>query len=264
MNMVVVLRAVQDPAGLVVNRKAQKVFVNREAYQLNPADHNALEAALSAAGVGDTVTALGYGGPPAEDALRDALAAGAGRALWVRAPELQCADAAVLTHVLRRAIEYLGGADVVALGAEVIDADLAQIGPRLAAALAGTYVGNVHRFAPGQGGMVRAVVPAEAAGGYRLIEADQPIIAAVMRDCNQPRFAPAARIITIYSTPDAVEVVTLAELGLGEAELAPLTEARGESFPPERELGARLEGTDEETARRVAEMVGLQTKPPRS
>ncbi len=264
MNIVVVLRAVQDPAGLAVNRKAQKVFVNQEGYRLNPADHNALEAALSLAGAEHRVTALSYGGPPAEDVLRDALAAGAQRALWVRAPELQFADAGVLTQVLRRALEYLGSADVVVLGAEVLDADLAQVAPRLAAALDGTFVDNVQQLIAAEAGTVRAVVPADGANGYRLVEADQPVVAAVARDSNQPRFAPAPRIITVYSTPDAVETVTLAELGVSEAELTPLTEARGESFPPERELGMVMEGTEAETVRRVAEMLGRHTKRGRS
>jgi electron transfer flavoprotein alpha/beta subunit len=88
--------------------------------------------------------------------------------------------------------------------------------------------------------------------GYRWVEANGPVVATVARDSNRPRFAPAARIITVYSTPDAVETVTLEALGLSEAALKPLTERRGESFPPERELGAILQGTEAETAQRVA------------
>jgi electron transfer flavoprotein beta subunit len=253
MKIFVVLRAVQDPAGLAVNRRAQKVFVNRESYRLNPADHNALEAALAAAGEGDQVTAIAYGGAAAEQVLRDALAAGAGRGLWVQDSALQTADAAVLTHVVRGAIEHAGGADMVVLGADVLDADLAQLGPRLAAALDGAFVGEVCALQPMAAGTVEAVVQAE--GGYRRVEAEAPVVAAVTRDSNRPRFAPAARIITVYTSVDMVERVTPAELGLGETELTPLTERRGESFPPERELGAVLEGTEAETARRVAEVL---------
>ena len=250
MNIVVVLRAVQDPAGLMVNRRAQKVFVNREGYRLNPADHNALEAALALAGEGHSVTALGVGGAPTEDVLRDALAAGAGRALWVRDPQLQFADATVLVEVLRSAIEHVGGAEVVVLGAEVLDADLAQAGPRLAAALDAAYVGDVFDLRL-EDGAVRAVIGGRA--GYRQVEAETPVVAAVARNSNRPRFAPAARIIAIYSAPEALEVVTLEALGLSETMLQPQTERRGESFPAERELGAVLEGTEAETARRVVD-----------
>jgi electron transfer flavoprotein beta subunit len=248
MNLVVVLRAVQDPAGLLVNRRAQKVFVNRERYRINPADHNALEAALAAAGEAHTVTVIGYGGAQTEDVLRDAMAAGASRALWVREPALQFADAAVITDVLRCAVEYLGGAAVVAVGADVLDADLAQLAPRLAAALGSAFIGNAHQLQLGDDSL-RAVVAGR--GGYRLVEADTPAVIAVARDSNRPRFAPAARIITVYSTPDAVEVVT--PEALGASTLTPLTETRGEVFPPERELGVVREGTESETATLVAE-----------
>lgn len=250
MNIVVVLRAVQDPAGLLVNRRAQKVFVNREAYRLNPSDHNALEAALAAAGEAHHVTVMAYGGSPAEQVLRDALAAGAARAIWVQDEALQFADAAVLTEVLRCAVAYVGGADVVVLGAEVLDADLAQVAPRLAVALEGIFVGGVRRLELDQS-VVRAVVLGSE--GYRRVEADTPAVAAVARDSNRPRFAPAAKIITVYSSPEAVEVVTPGAIGVGE--LTPLTESRGESFPPERERGVVMEGSEDETARRVAEML---------
>jgi electron transfer flavoprotein beta subunit len=251
MNIVVVLRAVQDPAGLMVNLRAQKVFVNREAHRLNPADHNALEAALRQAGTEHRVTVIGYGGAPVEDVLRDALAAGADRAVWIQAPTLQFPDAAVLTDVLRRALERQGSADLVLFGAEVVDADLAQVAPRLATALDAAFVGPIHDLRLGEAGEVQMVV--RGPDGYRWIEADAPVVAAVARDSNQPRFAPAARIITVYSTPEAVEMVALDELGLSEAELAPLTERRGESFPPERELGTVLEGGGAETAKRIAD-----------
>jgi electron transfer flavoprotein beta subunit len=250
MNIVVILRAVQDPAGLSVNRRAQRVFVNREAYRLNPADHNALEAALAASGDGHAMTVIGYGGAPVQDVLRDALAAGAQRALWVQAPALQQAEASVLTEVLRCALAYLGGAGLVLLGADVLDADLAQLGPRLAQASEAAFAGDVYAVRVAAGDSVQAVV--RGPDGYRWVAAEGPVVATVVRDCNQPRFAPAARIITIYSTPDAVEALTLEALGLSKAALKPLTERRGESFPPERELGGLADGSEAETARRVA------------
>ncbi len=36
MNILVILRAVLDPNGFTVNRRAQKVFVNREDFIINP------------------------------------------------------------------------------------------------------------------------------------------------------------------------------------------------------------------------------------
>lgn len=250
MNIVVVLRAVQDPAGLMVNRRAHKVFVNREAYRLNPSDHNALEAALALGGEEHPVTVIGYGGAPAEDVLREALAAGAARALWVKAAALGQADGAVLARVMQCAVDSVGGADLVLFGSEVLDEDLAQVAPRLAAAQEAAYLGAVYELRISAEGRVQTIV--RRGGEYRWVEAEGPAVAAVALDSNRPRYAPAARLISVYSSPEAVEVVTPEALGLTEDELRPRVERKGEVFPPEREMGTVLEGTPEATAARVA------------
>jgi|SRR5579859_1578529 len=241
MNILVVLRAVRDPAGFTVNRKAQKVFINRERFIINPADRNALEAGLQV--TAGSVTAVALGGETAGEVLRQARAAGAARAIWVRLPDAAPLDAGGATAVLQRVIGHIGSVDLVLLGAEVLDADLAQVGPRLAAALDWPFMEEVYqtRALPeaGLGLVVRA-----AAGEYRLASAGGPAVAGVVRDCNKPRFAPAARIITLYQDPRAVEQLSLAELGLDEPQLSPATTIRGESFPPERTLGQMLAGDD--------------------
>lgn len=236
MNILVILRAIQDPAGLSVNRRAQKVFVNREQYIFNPSDRNALEAALQ---LGGEVVVLGVGGAPVEQVLRDARAMGAARAVQIRDEALKNADALVLTHVLKRAIEHVGGVELVMLGAEVLDRDEAQIGPRLAEALDWAFVGNVHELKVSHNTLTAVVARGRA---FARVEADLPVVAAVATDSNKPRYAHAGRVISIFSDANAVEVWRLADLDLSESELQPVTEPRGESFPPERELGKRLEG----------------------
>lgn len=239
MNILVVLSAVRDPASFTVNRKAGKIFVNRERFILNPSDRNALEAALQAAGAEGSVTAVAYGAEPEVDVLRQARAMGAGRAIWVPLPGVPALDAQGATRVLQRVVAYVGVFDLVLLGAEVLDNDTAQVAPRLAAALDWPFVDHTYaaRALP-EGGL--ELVALARGGTYRRLGLDAPAVAAVARDSNQPRFAPAAQIITIYQSPESVERVTLADLGLDPAELAPVTTVRGESFPPERTLGRML------------------------
>jgi|SRR5579859_155361 len=241
MNILVVLRAVRDPAGFTVNRKAQKVFVNRERFIINPADRNALEAGLQV--TEGSVTAVALGGETAHEVLRQARAAGAARAIWVPLPEAAPLDARGATAILQRVVGQIGSVDLVLLGAEVLDTDLAQVGPRLAAALDWPFMEEVYQArALPEGGL--GLVVRAATGEYRLAGAGGPAVAGVARDCNKPRFAPAARIITLYQDPHAVEQLSLAELGLDEAQLSPATNVRGESFPPERTLGQMLAGDD--------------------
>jgi electron transfer flavoprotein beta subunit len=240
MNPLVLLRTVRDPAGFTVNRKAQRIFNNRPGFILNPSDRNALEAALAAAGAEGQVTAVALGGQPAEEALRSARATGAARALQlVDAPAL---DPLAIATLLCQLVRHLGGVDLVLLGAEVLDADASQVPPRLAAALDWPFVDQVHQASLLTDGTIGLVVP--SAGGFRQLGVHLPAIATVARDSNQPRFAPAARIITVFSDPAAVEKVSLADLGLDASALAPATLVRGESFPPERTLGATFSGAD--------------------
>src|SRR5262245_20824237 len=128
MTILVWLHAVHDPASFTVNRKAQKIFYHRDDYLLNPADKNALEAALQ---LGGTMIAVSIGEGPADDVVRQARALGATRAIRVSDPALAQVDASAHVAVLQRLITHLGGVELVLLGAEVLDSDLAQVGPRL-------------------------------------------------------------------------------------------------------------------------------------
>jgi electron transfer flavoprotein beta subunit len=247
MNILVLLQAIRDPRALTVNRRAQKVFVNRDDFICNPSDKNALEAALRFAdaplAVGEgpevRVTAVAFGTGPSETVLREARAVGAQRAILVRDDLLHNVEPALITLGLRRVIERAGDVDLVLLGADVLDRDDAQVGPRLAAALGWPFLGELHHV-EAAGGKASGVTARGAA--FHRVEADLPAVAACVPDSNKPRYPNAARVITTFSTPDAIEVWSASDLGLSESDLSPVTEARGESFPPERELGRRLEG----------------------
>ena len=242
MNVIVLLRAVRDPAGFTVNRKAQKLFVNRERFITNPSDRNALEAALALAGAGDLVTAVAVGGQPAQQVLQQARATGASRAVWVPLESAAAVDGLCLTTVMQRVVAHLNPVDLVLLGADVLDGDLAQVGPRLAAVLDWPFVEAVLDVtAPPEGGLDFVVGSPDR---YRRLGSDGPVVASVAADCNQPRFAPAASIITTYRDESAVERLTLADVGLDEAELKPATSITSESFPPERTLGRMAEGIE--------------------
>jgi electron transfer flavoprotein beta subunit len=237
-NILVLLHAVRDPRALTVNRKAQKVFVNRDDFICNPGDKNALEAALR---LGGNVTAVAFGTGPSETVLRDALALGAGRAVLVRDELLHNVDASLITLGLQRVIEKLGNVELVLLGAEVLDGDFAQVGPRVAAALGWPLLPPLHQLEATEG-VARGIARHPVDNAFHRVEADLPAVAPIARDSNKPRYANAAHVVTAFSTPDVIEVWSAAELGLTASDLTGVIKPRGESFPPERELGKRLEG----------------------
>jgi electron transfer flavoprotein beta subunit len=255
MNTVVVLRAVRDPASFTVNRRAEKIFVHREQYICNPADLNALEAALR---IRDRrVTVVSYGGAPAEGVLRMARAMGAGRAILVDEPTLQNADAAVITDVLCAVIGSGDAVDLVLTGDEVLDGDYAQVAPRLAEALGWPFVESALVVETMDEGRMTTVV--RRARGYGALAVELPAVVSVARDSNRVRYAPAPGVITYFRQDDAIERVALESLGVIDRSAPPFSIVAGESYPPERKLGEVLDGALPETLMALEEMLRATT-----
>ncbi len=246
MRILVLLQQILDPAGLMVNRKAGKVFINREDYLINPADRRALDAALAIKdSAGAAVTAASVGPARAGDALRQARALGANRAIHLLADS---ADEAITARGLAALCNSptLGGFDLILTGDSALDTG-AAIGPRLAEALNFAFLGNADQCSLA-GNVIRVV----KAGGKEVhaYEADLPAVVTLSRNAVvATRYAHGGNIITTYRDPDAVETMTLADLGLADSDLQPVTAERGQSFPPEREFGKQV--SLEEIAQRI-------------
>ena len=70
MKILVCVKQVLDPRGMTVNRKAEKVFINREEYILDPASKAALETANHLKQGGAEVIAISVGLERVEDAIK--------------------------------------------------------------------------------------------------------------------------------------------------------------------------------------------------
>src|SRR5512136_1835021 len=134
MKVLVCVKQVLDPTGLTVNRKAEKVFINREEFILDPASKAALEAAhdLKQAGTVSQVIAISVGPERVEDGLREALARGADRAIWIRS---EGGDAQVIANLIAAAARKIGAVDLIIAGHQSLDTGAGELAPRLAEAL---------------------------------------------------------------------------------------------------------------------------------
>jgi electron transfer flavoprotein beta subunit len=237
MKILVPLKQIQDPAGLMVNRKAGKVFINREEYMINPADKRALDAALAIQDSGDAAVTVASVGPArAADALRQARALGADRAIHLLADS---ADEAIAARALAALCNSptLGGFDLILTGDSALDSG-ETVGPRLAESLNLAFLGNAVECSL-EGNVIRVV---KAHGKeFHAYEADLPAVVTVSRNAAvAARYAHGGNIIATYRDSEAVETMTLADLGLSEADLQPALAERGQSFPPEREFGKQV------------------------
>jgi len=257
MRVVVILGRVLDPRGIAVHRRLGRIFINREEYILHPADRCALEAALRIKdATGAEVIALPRNLFPDDDVLRQALARGADRAIYLVGQVANLPyDDAVMTRVLAAAVERLGEVSLILTGATTLDTGQGQLGPRLAEALGwlqivGAWQVTMQRVNESAKGTVRAV--RQDGAGYVTVEADLPAVVTIVPRALKLRYPNGARLINVYRAEEATERWDVSDL-VDASALQPLLEMRGRDFPPERERGVRLEGTPEEMARALAE-----------
>jgi electron transfer flavoprotein beta subunit len=124
-----------DPETHTLKREGVKSIIN-------PFDLYAVEEGLRVKDAqGGRVTLITMGPPQAEEALREALGYGADEAVLVSDRAFAGADTWATALTLARAIEKLGGADLIFTGKQAIDGDTAQVGPMLATILDMPYVG---------------------------------------------------------------------------------------------------------------------------
>jgi electron transfer flavoprotein alpha subunit len=176
----------------------------------NPADMHALEAAVELA---DEVCALSMGPGQAEETLREAIAAGAHRAVLLCDHALAGSDTWATANALAAAIEWIGGADLVLCGISAIDGETGQVGPSVALRLGWPQATGCESLAVEGGSLIaRRVVE----GGYERLRLPLPAVVTVSETGFAPRYPtlPARR----RAAAATVERVSAADVGLGPAD----------------------------------------------
>jgi len=237
MKILVCIKQVLDPGGITVNRKAEKVFINREEFILDPASKAALEAANDLKQAGAEVIAISVGPERVEDGLREALARGADRAIWIRS---EGGDALVTANLIAAAARKIGEIDLIIAGHQALDTGAGELVPRLGEALDWPQILGAVKIATGANG-VTAIVQAD---GFRQVEASTPVVVSMLGEAYRGAYADGWRLMDAYKRW-SVEAWSMADLDLGEDDVRPLTIKKEDAFPPERQLGTPVRDVKE-------------------
>ena len=213
MRIVVCVKQVPDTTEVKINPETGTLVREGVPSIINPFDSYALEEALRTREQhGGTVTVVSMGPPQARDVLRDAVAMGADDAVLLSDKRFAGADTLATAYTLARAIEKLGGADLILCGKQAIDGDTAQVGPGVAEELDIAHVTYVKKVVGFDGGKVKVERMIE--GGVEVVEASMPVLLTVLKDINQPRLPTLKGIMRAKRTE--IKIWGLEDIGADE------------------------------------------------
>jgi len=198
MKIVVAIKQVLDPLGFTVNRKAEKIFVNREEYVINPPTSAQWKRLCRSRTRSEPRSSFCV----AAQIARTKHCARRGR--WGRSGHsssrtscLAGADGLVAARLLAAAVRKLGQVDLALTGERSLDTGAGEVGPRLAEALGWPHVLAAHKVELADG---KVLVIAAEGRKFIALEAPRPVVVAVAEGANEPRYANAARVIDSYQS----------------------------------------------------------------
>jgi electron transfer flavoprotein beta subunit len=183
---------------------------------INPFDLYAVEEGLRIKeSQGGTVTLLTMGPPQAEEALREAMGYGADGAVLLSDRGFAGADTWATALTLARAIDKMGGADLIFTGKQAIDGDTAQVGPMLATIMGIPYVAWARKvtFVGDKTIEVERLLD----HGYDAVAAGLPAVVSVVKEINEPR-VPSFKA-KLKAKKEAIPVWGLADVGVNPEEV---------------------------------------------
>jgi len=123
--------------------------------------------------------------PQGEEALRDAIARGADRAILLTDKRFAGADTLATSYTLASAIKKLGGADIIVAGEKSVDGDTGQVPGEVAEMLGLPHVSYVTKLVHAD--HARVVVEADMGEERLVMEVGLPCVLQVTPEVAKPR-----------------------------------------------------------------------------
>jgi electron transfer flavoprotein beta subunit len=256
MNVVVCVKQIPDPAQPGALDPSTNTLKREGKLILDESDSYGVEMALQlvdAAGGGE-VSLVSMAPNSETSGLRTALAMGAARAVLVSDPALQGSDALSTAKVIAKAVERLGGADLVLAGTESTDGYTGTVPEQVAEVLGWPSVTFAKKISSDG---TTLSVERQTEAGYDEVTCPLPAVVSVTAGVVEPRYPSFKGIMAAKSKP--VEEVTPADLGVEPVGWAGAGQEIVEvSAAEEREAGEIVEDDGEGHQKVVAFLESLK------
>lgn len=215
MNIIVCIKQVPDTTEVRLDPKTGTLIRDGVPSIINPDDKAGLESALQLKDEhGAHVTVLTMGPPQADNALREALAMGADRAILLTDRKFAGADTWATSMTLSAAIRNLDY-DLIIAGRQAIDGDTAQVGPQIAEKLSLPQVSYVEDLKKIDNKLVLKRVFED---GYHMIEVEMPCLITTLSEMNTVRYMSVQGIFDAYREME-IETWTFENIEVDEKHL---------------------------------------------
>jgi len=217
MKIVVCVKQVPDTNEVKIDEKKGTLIREGVPSIINPEDKIAIEEAVRLKEeFGGEVTVISMGPPQAKDALVEAYAMGADKAILLSDKAFAGSDTWATAYTLSQAIKETGQFDLVFCGRQAIDGDTAQVGPQVAENLSIpqiTYVKGVDIEDD------EIIAKRQLEDGYSVIKTKLPALLTVIDGLNEPRYPSIKRIIDAYNKEDTIQTWTVEDFEVDKDKL---------------------------------------------
>jgi electron transfer flavoprotein beta subunit len=240
MQIVVLVKYVPEPQGTPTLGPDHLLVREGVEGALDPGDEYAVEAALQLVEAhGGEVTLVSMGPEVAAAGLRKGFSMGANAGVLISDPALRGADALATAKVLAAAVKR-SPFDLVLAGVESTDGYTGTL-PMAVAELLGVPSATFARKVVVADGALRVERQTEA--GYDVVTCPLPALATVSGSSAEPRYPTLKGIMAAKSKP--LEQLSLADLGLSAADVAPTQSVRAVSEAPVKAAGVVIQAGDD-------------------
>ncbi|WP_042274715.1 electron transfer flavoprotein subunit beta/FixA family protein [[Clostridium] dakarense] len=208
MNILVCVKQVPDTTEVKLDPKTGTLIRDGVPSIINPDDKAGIEeAVILKEKMGATVTVLTMGPPQAKNALKEAIAMGADRAILLTDRAFAGADTLATSKTIAGAIKKLDY-DLIIAGRQAIDGDTAQVGPQIANHLDIPSITYVEKLEVEDG---HVIVNRAFEDGHQVIKAKMPLLITTLKEMNTPRYMRVSRIYDCMRE-DNIETWTLKDI----------------------------------------------------